>query len=361
MIIGTCGYGSSGSSVVTDFLKEYNQFCVMDDFEYIINYLPGGILDLDASVNINPGRNDLSSSSYERCKYIMTKKVPNSSFVKQSGLSKKNYLKYTNELFDDLVELSWNGYNGTEFINKGWFYRRFGISFMMQRYIPFFEKRTKKAWVDKYPYHKIVMCKSGQEFLDAVKKFNRNIIKDISNNFEGTIVLDQPFLGDNPASCMKFFDSPKAIVVDRNPVDTYIFLKTKLKNRGAFMPSKSVIDFVSYYKNIRKLREKNNSKDVLYISFEDMVYKYEETTKKLISFLGIGENPNPKTIFIPENSMANTQLKDRFPQFKEDIEYIEKELKEYLYDFSSCPKPDLNKEMFFGRSTVNNKGNEKTK
>ena len=34
MIVGACGFGSTGSSVVTDYLKEFDGIQVKDDFEF---------------------------------------------------------------------------------------------------------------------------------------------------------------------------------------------------------------------------------------------------------------------------------------------------------------------------------------
>ena len=86
-----------------------------------------------------------------------------------------------------------------------------------------------------------------------------------------------------------------------------------------------------------------------------MVYHYDETTRKIREFLHLPENPNPKSIFDPSISMPNTQVWKRFPQFEEDIKYIERELPEYLFDYTGCPEPDPNAKMFVGRSPKNKK------
>ena len=120
------------------------------------------------------------------------------------------------------------------------------------------------------------------------------------------------------------------------------------------MPISPVQDFVKYYRLLRDSQPyKENNKRILSIKFEDMVYKYDETTTKIRTFLNLPENPNPKSIFDPAISMPNTQVWKRFPQFAKDIEYIESELSEYLFDFSCYPEPDSNGKMFNGRSPKN--------
>ena len=87
--------------------------------------------------------------------------------------------------------------------------------------------------------------------------------------------------------------------------------------------------------------------------FEDLVYNYDEATKKVRDFLHLGDNPNPKSVFDPALSIANTQVWKRYPEYQEDIKYIEKELKEYLFDFEGYPEPDLHARMFSGKSPKN--------
>ena len=362
MIIGVCGFGSSGSSVVSDYLKEYDSIDVLDDFEYTICYCPDGIVSLDYALNTVSSRNDYSSAALDRFEYLVKKKLVNSSFVKQSGIKKKDFLKICDSYIAKLTSFSWKGYNGTEFITKSKFYKIFGISIMMQRIVPFFEKKLKKTWKGKYPYHDIRLCVEPDGFYEATKTFNSEIIQSLGYDTTKMVVLDQPFSGDKPDLYMDYFDNPMCILVDRDPRDTYIFLKTKLKNRGSFMPSDTVQHFIEYYRKIRKYRklyEHNQNQRILFIRFEDMVYKYESTVLKIQQFLSLGENPNPQTIFIPKKSMANTQLFKRFPQFEGDIRIIEQELSEFLYDFSNCPAPNPNDEMFFGKSSINLKNGKK--
>lgn len=46
MLIGACGFGSTGSSAVTDYLKEYNSFQVLDRIEFTWVSDVDGLIDL---------------------------------------------------------------------------------------------------------------------------------------------------------------------------------------------------------------------------------------------------------------------------------------------------------------------------
>lgn len=51
MIVGTCGFGSTGSSVVSDYLLEYENTMVLDrlDFTWVSKRLDG-LIDLEYHV-----------------------------------------------------------------------------------------------------------------------------------------------------------------------------------------------------------------------------------------------------------------------------------------------------------------------
>ena len=60
---------------------------------------------------------------------------------------------------------------------------------------------------------------------------------------------------------------------------------------------------------------------------------YEKTVKTIEEFLNIKNHVDMKKYFNPEISIRNTQMWKRFPEEKNNIEYIEEHLKEYLFTF----------------------------
>lgn len=87
----------------------------------------------------------------------------------------------------------------------------------------------------------------------------------------------------------------------------------------------------------RQHREIENldTENVQFIRFEDLIYKYDTTTNRLRDWLGLSKTSHlkRKKIFNPNISINNTQVWRRFPQTKEEIEYIENKLENYIYDF----------------------------
>ena len=66
MIIGACGYGATGSSVVTDLLREYDNVQVYDDFEFVLSYRVDGLQDLEYHVMKQYAKNETSDYAIKR-------------------------------------------------------------------------------------------------------------------------------------------------------------------------------------------------------------------------------------------------------------------------------------------------------
>ena len=73
MVIGTCGFASTGSSAVSDYLKEFDQNQVLDRFEFTIPYLPDGLEDLEYNLMQHISRDDSCAIAIPRFKRFMKK------------------------------------------------------------------------------------------------------------------------------------------------------------------------------------------------------------------------------------------------------------------------------------------------
>ena len=354
MIIGTCGFASTGSSAVSDYLKEFDENQVLDAFEFTIPYLPDGLEDLEYHLMQHTCRDDSCGIAIPRFRRYMRRYELN---LKQSYSFPPKQLRDITETFiSRIVQMKWNTAKRTDvLLYPTWFYYYVGFRLMKQHVLPFLSRKAGHC-VHLYPYRDVEVSVYPTCFLEASKQFIRDILIGMGADFKKNIVLDQPFVGEDPTRSFHFFDNPKAIVVDRDPRDNYLFTRKVLYKSSNLIPVDRVEDFVKYYRLFRDGHPyKNKHDDVLCLHFEDMVYKYEATTKRIREFCGLGENPRPQSIFSPEISMPNTQLFLRFPEYADDIKYIERELPEYLYDFSDCPQPGLSGKMFEGKSPLNKK------
>lgn len=345
MIIGTCSFGSTGSSAVTDYLSEFDSVQVLDHIE--LTWVSGtdGLIDLDYHLNHPHNRTMDSIIAIDRFK----KKVEgNLRLYKKSGNIDSAVFQASADTFiKEITQLKWDWYLHP---SKGWFGTYIEGALMKRRVIPAIEKKLGRR-IKCWPMEEVSFAVRPSNFEEAARKHVKELLLALGADFTKPVALDQPFPGNNPQACFKFFEDPYAIVVDRDPRDVYVFANTKLIGMTHFMPIQPVEDFVKYYRALRDGQPYKEPNDrILLVQFEDMVYHYDETTARIRDFLHLKENPNPKSVFDPEISMPNTQVWKRFPKYAKDIEYIERELKEYLFDFSGCPEPDPKGKMFKGKS-----------
>ena len=330
-VIGACGYIGTGSSAVSDLLKEFDENQCLDKFEFKIAYQTDGLQDLKYHLNEGNMKYEGGLTALQRFEKLCKE------------YTGKQYNKVTNGEFDtiyknfinELVECEWIGLGVDPAVSKF----RTRISHILKKSnfykrIREHEKKRGEA-IEIYPLKKVTFSVFPDNFDEKAKEFTRRIFEAAGLNCEKNIVLDQPFAGNSPNLAFPFFDNPKAIVVDRDPRDYFLLFCEVYYSKGyRQFPIYSVDDFIHCYKKLRVSFPQINTDNILHIHFEDLVYDYERTVKTIADFCGISNHVDKFKYFKPEMSINNTQLFTRFPAYREQIGKIESELPEYLYDFS---------------------------
>jgi hypothetical protein len=146
-------------------------------------------------------------------------------------------------------------------------------------------------------------------------------------------MLDQAIPPIGVAQYTRYFDSPKVIIVDRDPRDLYVMNKTQWGS--GYIPSDSVELFIQWYSMTRGMREKELSDTVLFMPFEALVYNYEHSLQRIMNFANLLEENHTKKLrcFNPELSKKNTMHFLRHPDLRNDIAKIESMLPQYCYKF----------------------------
>lgn len=337
MIISACGFCWSGSGAVLDYLMEFDENQVYKE-EFDIAYHPDGLADLDYNLNYNCSKFLSSGVAIPRFK-----KVANMLLDKRTNGESKKIIK---DYLDKLIQVSWVGCEeGQVLIHNQWLYNKIG---MRIRY--YLIPRLSREFCIKhkiYPLDNMYFSVQPDGFIEKTQDFTDKILTQLGFDMEKNIVLNQAFPGNRPTNSMKYYRNAKAIVVDRDPRDVYIFLKAVFPNNSFSVPLDNVENFIAYFKNMHKTINKEiTNNDVLYICFEDLIYEYENTIQKLNAFLDLKNHTYPKKYFKPEKSIANTQVFLRYPEYRQDIKRIECELKEYLYSFESYDYQYTNEDMF---------------
>lgn len=340
--IGACGFSGTGSSAICDYLKEFDENTVLDSPEFYIPYLMDGLQDLRYHLH-EGGMRDFN------CRIALTRYLDLC-----NGFEGRPFQRVTHGRFRELSAQYIESLKQIEYVgrfrNAGWlrmlFDRMYG-KFGVYKFISSIERKCGKE-LCIYPLRKVAISIYPEDFDKKTKKYIEDILDAMGRQEGKNVVLNQPFSGNDPAAAFSFFNNPKAIVVDRDPRDIYLLAKDFWRPGGfRAIPADNPRDFCLFY---RKLREnmpyKNGNADVLCVQFEDMVYRYKETTSQIRRFCGIEGAQSKQHIFVPKKSINNTQVFKRYPQFKEDIKYIEHELSEYLYPFEQFGDKDTSGQMF---------------
>ncbi len=353
MIISTCGFGSTGSSAVSDYILECDDVQVFDNIEFTIASIPDGLSDLE--YHLLKCHTRLSSSIYAIQRFRKLIASSSREWCFQTSITKKQINEITNNFLEEIIQLRFIGYSPAIDKKYNQFWRHYwGESIVLHRIIPALEKgKIIKKNFDFFPLEEVEVSINPLNFYKAAVNYTQNLLSAMGCDFSKKIVLDQAFSGDNPVSSFPFYKDPYAVVVDRDPRDLYIFAKKFLLSRGRFMPTDSVDNFITYYRMLRDNQPyKIKNIRVLVINFEDLVYDYDNTSSKINTFLGLRNN-HRHTIFKPEISVANTNLIRKYPELKEDIKEIERRLPEYLFHFEKYKTIKDAGEMFFGKSPLN--------
>lgn len=353
MIVSTCSFGSTGSSAVSDYLKECENTQVLDKFEFTIASEVDGLVDL--AYHLVEKNTRQSSSIYAIQRFQAAVEKAKKSWVRNTHISADEIDRITERFLDGITQVKYTGMSpriykgGSAIIN-----RYLGEAVIIKRIIrPLEKKGIIKRNLDFYPLEEVRFSSHPQNFYQEARQFLMDLLSGMGADFNKIVVLDQAFSGSDPETCFDFYDNPYAVVVDRDPRDIFIFAKKVLLSRGRFMPTYNVEDFIKYYRGIRNSKNKyTNPTRCMSIQFEEMVYEYESAAKRIDTFLNV-KNNNRKTIFIPEMSIANTNLAAKFPEYSREVSVIERELPEFLFDFSKYPTPSNAGKMFFGKSPLN--------
>lgn len=340
MIIGVCGYGFTGSGAVKDLLKEYREISYNDGgktLEFSLPYEPDGLLDLEYHLTKAPAKHLKGDTAVRRYKQLVKwyEKSYNRATDKKFSLLTEEYLSKIIQV-EYKCHILQNSNRSKLYLFKekalGTIQSR--IEKRLKRFVPI--KKEGERYISVYP----------DDFASSTKEYVNKLIDALCGTERKLALLDQPFPPNNPEDVFHFFDDPYAIVINRDPRDIYVIVKHLRFSTARFIPHDTVEDFVNYYKNIVRHRPDNDPTRVLRIRFEDLIYEYGDTVKRIESFLKISDHAEISKYFDPDESIMNTNMRNLFPEDKEAMEYIEKELSDYLFPFEKYKKC-INREKLF--------------
>lgn len=334
-IITTASYHGTGSSAVTDYLSEFSNVHSCGDKEYRFAQEVDGISDLEYNVIENNHRLNTSLSIK---RFIRLNKRLNGSFLFKdySKVFGNGFIEKTFEYVKNITKLKAKSFTTQDYYNHG------SIVNIIDRIF----NRIMKTLTPSNPFHSAKRYSlfmnntygyftylSREEFLKHTTNYTDALFELINNDRKEYLLMDQLVPPSNINRYSNYFSNIKVVVVDRDPRDLYIQEKLAHWNN---VPVGNVEEFCEWYKITRKHRKcEPIPKNALFIQFEDLIYNYEKTSILLNNFIGLDEinHENKRVYFNPNISIKNTKLFDKYTFLENDVNYIEHELKEFLYCF----------------------------
>lgn len=335
MEIVTCaGFGGSGSSAITDLLKEFNKVDSLGEFEFTLAHELDGISDLEYYLVDSRHRLNCDMAIFRFKNLIKRISGGYQEYI-------RDFDKISQRYIEELICLSWNGHWHNHEIRYSTFFQflYFKIPTKVQNII----NKYKKSNYEMVPFFKreemYFSSLSEKEFLQITKKYTSKIIENAVNNNSDCLrylALDQLVAPNDIERYSRYFNELKVITIDRDPRDLYLLNEIYWKE--GWIPSQDIDSFINWFRNTRKVYNKSNEcHNCLYIKFEELVYNYEKTIKKIYNFLALSEEEhiNKKQYFNPDISIKNTQLwsKKESEIYLEEIKKIEDELNEFCYKY----------------------------
>ncbi len=340
LIIPT-GYMGSGSSAITDLICEFDGFDAENGtFEYVFMHCPDGLFDLEDKLIIgnNSMRSDEAIRSFEKRMYELYNRkfwwVAN--YKKKIG---KEFWKITQDFIDSLVQYKSDSYwYMQERLNL---YRFIIMGFRAVLRVISGGRINLNRPLEYKPMR--ISFLNEQQFYEKAGTYINNFLKCMGIE-EKNIILDQLLLPHNIYRAEKYFDDRmECFVVNRDPRDVFILNKYIWPKVNETVPFPTEVnEFCGYYRGLRSIEKKGYNLHVHMIQFEELIYNYEYTLKKVMKILKLDETMHSakKQKFNPEKSINNTQLfiKD---EYKAEASIIEKNLSEFLYDFPYANDADV--------------------
>lgn len=334
-IIGTTGFGESGSSALTNILEEFECVStVIGGATFECKFFSNNLFQLETAL-----RNELFVNAAVKEMLYQAKLASNDQFY-ITNFGKDFFFNSTME-YIKTVTGSWFGgmysERDADLIPKEEIKN-------FKRAMSLFENlyKNKYGLYEQYYWRPSFQTVTEQyygkfdnEFYKKTQAYTSKIFTPIAQN-KRFILVDALFRPESVVHELNWFLNAKCLIGDRDPRDLYVI--NKMYKGEPYLPTWTVETYIDWFKTYRSCNRRNaeHFDTILQLKFEDLIYNYEGSLTKIKNFLNLKDSEHIKKgqVFIPEKSQTNTQLFRKYPQYSKDIEKIEKELEEFCYPYS---------------------------
>lgn len=326
-LITCASYYGSGSSALTDLISEFSGVKSMTDYEFRFVHDIDGVADLEYHLVDSHNRHN-SGHALKRYQRLCEFNHGTGSIERYEPFFQGKFLDISMDYIHELTDFEFPGIWFMDMYDRG-------------RYFYYLKSLQRKIY-RKLGIHRGIMpnemtlCShpTRDKFLDCTKRYISRLL-DVANKEKAPfLMMDQILPSSNINKCLRYFpENTRVVVVSRDPRDVYFSEKFVWREGVVPHDAELFCKWFEYTHNSNR-DENPDPQKVLFINFEDLVYDYNISKKKIEQFLGFEtkDHINPFEKFNPKHSYINTQLWNKFID-TESLSIIEKRLQKYLYNF----------------------------
>lgn len=335
-IISCASYYGTGSSAITDYISEFEDCYSLTDYEFKFLQDPHGVRDLEFELVENHNRHTSGYALKQYKKFV--------DFLGDKKLKKYEYYfqnqwkTISDEYINELTEFTYHGYWHQDVIDKGSFFHfRKRLTNKILKMTVW--RNQPEVSLNEMP-HEITYCSypTKEKFFACTRKYTDKLFTTANVDHASNIMVDQIVPPSNLNHYLQYFHDIRVLIVERDPRDLYLLEKYIWK--GSIVPTESVELFCKWFEYTRRHRKYENYDEskVMFIQFEDLVYRYEDTTRKINEWLQLDKAKHINRLkgFNPSKSIKNTQLWRKLPGVEAEMKYIEQKLPEYIYAYGEA-------------------------
>jgi hypothetical protein len=337
------GFGHSGKSAVTDYLKQYN--CVLsfpNHVEFELIRVSGGLLDLYFSIyeSWNLIRSTVRLNEFKALVNRIGTTQSTSNPISYFTASGHGYEKLFNYKF---IEIS------NKFIDRiitgkqrtFWPYENLRVNPILV----FFNKFKAKFFNSLLTSE--IYFSDRNDFLSHTEVYMKELFKEIVETHHTHFLLSNAFEPFNPKPCLDMVGDAFAIIVDRDPRDIYasqinandVFIPNfeqdkKIESIKKLMTGFGDIDhFIFRYKTLKENVINKSDCRIINVNYEDFVLNHESCAKTIKSIIGISEKEHLiNDGFDVSRSVKNVGLWKKYADLPE-IKKIEDQLGQFCHNY----------------------------
>lgn len=339
--IDISGFGHSGKTAVTDYLKQYEcVFAFPNHVEFEIIRVSGGLLDLYFSIyeSWNLIRSTVRINEFKalvnRIGTVQQATNPISYFTASghgyNALFNNRFVELSNQLIDKII-------SGKQ--NTFWPYENLRVNPLEV----FFNKFKSKFFNSLLTSE--IYFSNRNDFLKYTRAYMQDLFLEAIETKHTHVLLNNGFEPFNPTIPLDMIGDAYSIIVNRDPRDIYA---SQINSSDTFIPSfekhkdtenikksftgfNNINHFIFRYKTLNENVCENNDPRIIKINYEDFILNHETESKRIKDIIGIKTENITEFNFDISKSINNVGLWKKHADLPE-IKLIEKQLSQFCYN-----------------------------